>query len=99
MDASIARIVAERERVMTELRKRPAVQCFDSRANFILFKTPRPAREIYDALRVAGVLVRNVSGYPMLDRALRVSMGLPEENDRFLAGLDDALASVTGKLS
>jgi histidinol-phosphate aminotransferase len=91
MDAPIARTVAERNRVMTELRKRAGVECFDSRANFILFKTPHPARRIYEGLRAEGVLIRDVSGYPMLDRALRVSIGLPEENSRFLAALDKTL--------
>jgi histidinol-phosphate aminotransferase len=34
-----------------------------------------------------GVLVRDVSKYPMLDRCLRVNAGTPQENDAFLAGL------------
>jgi histidinol-phosphate aminotransferase len=92
MDEPIARIVAERERVMGELKKRSGVECFDSRANFILFRTGRPAREVFDAMRAVGVLARDVSGYPMLERCLRVSIGLPQENDRFLHALDSALA-------
>ena len=31
--------------------------------------------------------MRDVSRYPMLRQFLRVSVGLPEENDRFLAAL------------
>jgi histidinol-phosphate/aromatic aminotransferase/cobyric acid decarboxylase-like protein len=34
-----------------------------------------------------GVLVRDVSKYPMLERCLRVNAGTPEEDDAFLAGL------------
>jgi histidinol-phosphate aminotransferase len=37
------------------------------------------------------VLVRDVSGYPLLERCLRVSIGRPEENNRFLEALDRAL--------
>jgi histidinol-phosphate/aromatic aminotransferase/cobyric acid decarboxylase-like protein len=37
------------------------------------------------------VLVRDVSGYPMLERVLRVSVGKPAENNRFLTALDRAL--------
>jgi histidinol-phosphate/aromatic aminotransferase/cobyric acid decarboxylase-like protein len=90
--APIARILAERERVMSELKKRPGVECFPSRTNFILFRTGRPARDVFDAMRAEGVLVRDVSGYPMLERCLRVSIGLPEESDRFLHALDAALS-------
>jgi histidinol-phosphate/aromatic aminotransferase/cobyric acid decarboxylase-like protein len=32
-----------------------------------------------------------VSHYPLLERSLRVSIGTPGENDRFLAALDQAL--------
>ncbi|HEX4997591.1 MAG TPA: histidinol-phosphate transaminase [Terriglobia bacterium] len=94
MDEPIRRIVAERERMMRELKARPGVECFESRANFILFRTGRPAKEVFDAIRMRGVLTRDVSGYPMLDRCLRVSVGLPNENDRFLEALDAALSVV-----
>jgi len=79
--------------VFAELEKRPLTRPFPSRANFILMKTAKPAHELFDALYNQGVLVRNVSAYPMLDRCLRVSIGTPEENDRFLAALDRVLES------
>jgi histidinol-phosphate aminotransferase len=37
------------------------------------------------------VLVRDCSEWPGLDGCLRVTVGLPEENDRFLAALDESL--------
>ncbi len=89
----IAALVRERDRVFAELRRRPAVRVFPSKANFILMKTHRPARELFDGLYGQGVLVRDVSSYPLLDRCLRVSIGTPEENDRFLAALDRVLES------
>jgi len=89
----IAALVRERGRVFAELRRRPAVRVFPSKANFILMKTDRPARELFDGLYGQGVLVRDVSSYPLLDRCLRVSIGTPEENDRFLAALDRVLES------
>ena len=47
--------------------------------------------DYFDALYEQGVLVRDVSSYPLLYRCLRVSIGLPEENDRCLQALDRAL--------
>ena len=56
-----------------------------------MIRTQKPARELFDALFKQGVLVRDVSAYPLLERCLRVTIGLPEENDRFLEAIDQAL--------
>jgi histidinol-phosphate aminotransferase len=91
MDEPIGTLIRERGRVLSELRKRPSVEAFDSHANFILMRTPKTAVDLFNGLYAQGVLVRNVSSYPMLERSLRVSIGKPEENDRFLNALDRAL--------
>src|SRR2546426_6810860 len=96
LNQAIADLIRERERVFAELQKRAAVRAFPSQANFILMKTARPARQLFDALYSRGVLVRDVSSYPLLDRCLRVSIGTAEENDRFLAALDHALENNDG---
>jgi histidinol-phosphate aminotransferase len=91
MKDAIDTLVQERQRLFAELAKRTEIQAFPSCANFILFRTDRPARQLFDALYAQGILIRDVSSYPMLDRTLRVSVGKPEENTRFLAALDRAL--------
>jgi histidinol-phosphate aminotransferase len=88
---AIQTLVAERQRLITEVRKRPGVEAFDSCANFFIMRTPHDARELFEALYEHGVLVRDVSAYPMLERVLRVTAGTPEENDRFLSALDKSL--------
>ena len=55
--------------------------------NFICFDTGAEGIKLYDALLHKGVIVRPVANYGM-PQHLRVSIGLPEENQRFL----DALA-------
>jgi histidinol-phosphate aminotransferase len=87
----IANLIRERDRVYAELQKRPAVRAFPSKANFILIRTSKPARELFEALYSHGVLVRDVSAYPLLERCLRISIGTPEENNRFLTALDRVL--------
>jgi histidinol-phosphate aminotransferase len=80
-------VIAERERVGRALRELGA-RVHPSGANFILFEqTARPANDLHAALFRRGVLIRNVSGAPGLDRALRVSVGAPAANDAFLAAL------------
>ncbi len=60
-----------------------------SHANFVLVKVGDAAR-INSALLHKGVIVRPVANYA-LPEWLRVSVGLPEENERFLASLRDIL--------
>jgi histidinol-phosphate aminotransferase len=91
LQRGIETLICERERVYAELLKRPVVRAFPSKANFILIRTPRPSRELFERIYSQGVLVRDVSTYPLLERCLRVSVGTPEENDKFLRALDSAL--------
>ena len=91
---AISTLIRERDRVAGELRKRSAVRMFPSAANYLLIRTAKPAKELFEALLAQGVLVRDVSSYPLLDRCLIVSIGLPHENDRFLQALDRALEGI-----
>jgi histidinol-phosphate aminotransferase len=66
-----------------------------SYANFVSVEIPRAdgqsaAGAVYQRLLRQGVIVRPVAGYGMPDH-LRVTVGLTEENDRFLAALEKAL--------
>jgi histidinol-phosphate aminotransferase len=88
---AIQTLIAERQRVIAEVRKRPGVEVFDSCTNFFILRTPKSARDLFEGLYAQGVLVRDVSSYPMMERVLRVTVGKPEENNRFLSALDRAL--------
>ena len=57
-----------------------------SQTNFLFFNVGRDGREVFDALLREGVIVRHIEG-PMI----RVTIGLPEENRRFLAALTTVL--------
>src|SRR5262249_34553178 len=87
LNRGITTLIRERDRVFAELQKRPAVRAFPSQANFILFRAATPPRELFDAFYSQGVLVRDVSAYPLLERCLRISIGTPDENNRFLTAL------------
>lgn len=60
-----------------------------SQANFVTVGLARSGREVYQQLLQRGVIVRDLPA--PLDRWLRISIGLPEENDRFLSTLADLL--------
>jgi histidinol-phosphate aminotransferase len=91
MRARVAVLREERGRIAAAFAEMP-LQTWPSDANFILFRpTDRPARQVWQSLLDASVLVRDCSEWPGLTGCLRVTVGLPEENDRFLAALHAAL--------
>jgi histidinol-phosphate aminotransferase len=91
MEERVALLTEERGRIAAALSGLP-VESWPSDANFILFRpTDRPAREVWAELLEASVLVRDCSEWPGLAGCLRVTVGLPEENDRFLAALNESL--------
>ncbi len=61
-------------------------------ANFVLVDMGQPATKIYDALLKVGIIVRPVGNYG-LPNHLRVSVGLPEQNQRLLAELKNILTT------
>jgi histidinol-phosphate aminotransferase len=96
MNERVAHVVAERERVVTELGRLP-VEVFPSGANFVLFRLPEDGPggpEVWRGLVDRGVLVRDCSGWPRLARCLRVTVGTAAENTAFLAALAEVLAPV-----
>ena len=70
--------------------ERLGLEYIPSRGNFITVRVGDAAR-IYQSLLRQGVIVRPVAGYGMPEH-LRVTVGLPEHNQRFLRSLERALA-------
>jgi len=83
----VKRIITERERLFWELAKIRGLLPVPSRANFMLVKCEKDPKLVFEELLQRDVLIRDVSGYPMLKHYFRVSVGRPEENDQLIAGL------------
>ena len=81
-----ARGLAQLERGIAAL----GLEYIPSRGNFITVRVGDAAR-VYEKLLREGVIVRPIAGYGMPEH-LRVTVGLPEQNERFLAALGRALA-------
>ncbi len=91
MESRIAALKEERGRIAAAFSALP-VETWPSDANFMLFRpTGKEARAVWSDLLAASVLVRDCSEWPGLTGCLRVTVGLPEENDRFLAALSESL--------
>ncbi len=91
MRQRVARVSEERGRIAGALGDL-AVDSWPSDANFILFR-PRAGSgtALWRRLLDHSVLVRDCSSWPGLVDCLRVTVGTPEENDRFLGALAASL--------
>ena len=92
-DAFIARSRAVNAAGLEQLKRgfeRLGLEYLPAYGNFITVKVGAADR-VYRAMLAEGVIVRPIAGYGMPEH-LRVTVGLPEHNERFLASLERALA-------
>lgn len=91
MRIRVASLVEERGRVSAALASMP-VTVWPSASNFILFRPDEAdGAEVWKRLVDHSVLIRNCATWPRLDGCLRITLGTPAENDRFLAALHEVL--------
>ena len=76
-------VVAERDRLIGALRER-GHDVADSQANFVWLPLGERTAEVAAALEARAVITR-----PFAGEGIRVTVGTPEEDDLFLAALDD----------
>ena len=82
---AILEVLKEKDRLGKELGDIEGLRVFPSEANFFLVEVPVDPRVIFEGLYRQGVLIRDVSSYPMLSRCLRISVGTRDENNRLLS--------------
>lgn len=85
-----ARSNQEQRRQLARTLDERGYPCLPSQANFLTFHLGREAAPVYDALLHQGVIVRPLASYG-LPRHLRVTVGSAEDNQRFLAALDQVM--------
>jgi len=93
--AQATRLRNERRQILLVLEALEGVSPIPSNANFILFRLTAEnaddepvASRIHAELRAEGLLIKNLHGsHPALENCLRVTVGSPRENRKFLAAL------------
>ena len=83
VDRLVKEVLGERERILAALNQMPAVTAYPSAANFLMFRSAKAAK-IYKGLVKQGILIRDVSDGKRLNNCLRVTVGTPQENRKFL---------------
>lgn len=80
-------------RCVTEALAKLGLTFIPSVGNFVCIDVGRPALPVYEALLRQGVIVRPLLGYGM-PRHLRITIGLPAENERLISALGKALCTM-----
>ena len=89
----------QRAWLQQQLGALPGVTPFPSEANMLLVRLSAPgeaahdtALRVFEGLKARGVLIKNVSAmHPLLSGCLRLTVGTPDENQRLMAALSEAL--------
>jgi len=88
IEEEVSTIVNERDRLSSILTRYAFVKkVFPSDANFLLVRVD-DANGLYDYLLAQGIIVRNRNRVPGCEGCLRLTVGLPAENDALLNALD-----------
>jgi histidinol-phosphate aminotransferase len=86
-------IVKERDAMYGVLAALPLDAVYRSAANFIMLRCARKT-DLFAHLKRSGILVRDVSSYPMCENSLRVNVGTSGENRAFVNAVRTFFASI-----
>jgi len=82
-------LTAAGKRYLSGELERLGFRSLRSHTNFVLVDVGRDSREVYSALLREGVIIR--AGYRLLPTYIRVTVGTPEQNERFVHALERCL--------
>ncbi|MFC4769833.1 histidinol-phosphate transaminase [Effusibacillus consociatus] len=84
------KVNSEGKQALYEGFRRLGMKYIPTETNFILVDTGVDSKELFQALLRKGVIIRD-GGFFGLPTWIRVTIGLPEENTRFLAALEESV--------
>jgi len=84
---SIEELKAERTRLINNLNALKGLKAFESKTNFVLFKTDTSSESIYDSLLQKGIVVKNLGRLLQHQNCLRSTVGTSNMNSRLLNSL------------
>jgi histidinol-phosphate aminotransferase len=70
--------------------KKIGLDYLPTQTNFFLIKVPMGGKKLYDLMLKEGVIVRAMDSYGLKDY-IRINVGLPEENERFVEAIKKVL--------
>jgi histidinol-phosphate aminotransferase len=91
-ESSIDAILRGRDRIGEGLGRLKDIELFPSEANFVLFRVPHAGTVWRDLLHDHSILIRDFSRTPGLEDCLRVTVGMPDQNEAFLSAMDEIMS-------
>lgn len=90
-------ICANRTKLFDAVGAMPGLKVWPSAANFLLVKSEVvPARDLFEALKAQGVLVKILDGaHPLLAQCLRINVSSDEENAQLLNAMTHSLSELS----
>lgn len=88
----IQQMIQERERLCVALNDIDGLTPVSSRANFMVVRSKRDPKQVFEELLDRDILIRDVSNYPMLSEYFRICVGTPRENDLLITALKEMFA-------
>ena len=83
IEETISMTMTERPKMISALKNMAGLNVFPSQGNFVLIKPENDSKQLEEALQKEGIIVRELSNFYM-PGFLRVSVGLPHENQSFI---------------
>lgn len=92
-------VIKGREYIFEEINKIPGMRAFPSEGNFVLIDASilgEDSLEIRDKMAAKGIYIRPMSGHNMAQGFIRVTIGTPGQNERFIKIFKDYAREVMG---
>jgi len=86
LEETVKLIQPQRQKLFDFLKTLPLDNVYPSSANFICIRTGNK-NSLFQYLKENGILIRDVSSYPLLENCLRISVGSEEENELLMQKL------------
>jgi len=99
MEVKRQNVIDGRNYIFDQVNRLPGMRAYASEGNFVLIDASvldKHALEIRDWFAQQGVFIRPMSGHHMAKGFIRITVGTPEQNQRFIALLKDYIREAQG---
>ena len=93
-------IILGRETILAEINKIPGMKAFPSEGNFVLIDASvlgEDSLAIRDAMAGKGIFIRPMSGHNMAKGFIRITVGTPDQNRRFIQTFKEFIQEIQNK--
>ena len=89
---AVAALKLERANLINLLNGTKGVEAFNSKTNFVLFRTEKPYTEVYERALRKGVVIKKLGKLLNYENCLRTTVGLPQMNAKLLSALKEYMS-------